>query len=160
MQIVCQDVGFALRLLRRNPGFTATAILVIALATGANTAVFSLVYSVVFRPLPFPEPSRLVSVTQFYPALNQSVVSSPTYLDWSEGSPGLAQLAAYSMGDYTLTTGNMADRIAVGLVTHEFFDLLGVRPIQGRNSSATEDRPGTEGVAIVSEVFFDRTLCP
>ena len=69
MQIVCQDVGFALRLLRRNPGFTATAILVIALATGANTAVFSLVYSVVFRPLPFPEPSRLVSVTQFYPAL-------------------------------------------------------------------------------------------
>jgi putative ABC transport system permease protein len=153
MQIVCQDVGFALRLLRRNPGFTATAILVIALATGANTAVFSLVYSVVFRPLPFPEPSRLVSVTQFYPALNQSVVSSPTYLDWGDGSSGLAHLAAYSMADYTLTAGNVADRIAVGLVTHEFFDLLGVRPIQGRSFSATEDRPGAEGVAMVSEGF-------
>jgi hypothetical protein len=85
MPTVRQDIGFALRLLRRSPGFTATTILVIALATGANTAVFSLVYSVVFRPLPFPEPSRLVSVSQFYPALNQSVVSSPTYLDWSGG---------------------------------------------------------------------------
>src|SRR3989442_12535552 len=151
MQRLQQDIRFAVRLLRRSPGFTVTAILAIALATGANTAVFSLVYSVVFRPLPFPEPSRLVSVTQFYPTLNQSVVSSPTYLDWSEGSSGLVHLAAYSMGDYTLTTGDMADRIAGGLVTHEFFDLLGVRPIQGRNFSATEDRPGTEGVAIVSE---------
>jgi len=70
MQTIRQDIGFALRLLRRSPGFTATAILVIALATGANTAVFSLVYSVIFRPLPFDDPSRLVSVTQFYPALN------------------------------------------------------------------------------------------
>jgi len=67
MQTLRQDIRFAIRLLRRSPGFTVTAILVIALATGANTAVFSLVYSVVFRPLPFPEPFRLVSVTQFYP---------------------------------------------------------------------------------------------
>lgn len=153
MQTLRQDIRFAIRLLRRSPGFTLTTILTIALATGANTAVFSLVYSVVFRPLPFPEPSRLFSVTQFYPLLSQSVVSSATYLDWREGSSALTRLAAYSMGDSTLTTGGMADRIAVGLVTHDFFDLLGVRSIQGRNFSATEDLPGAEGVAIVSESF-------
>ena len=153
MQTLRQDIRFAIRLLRRSPGFTVTAILAIALATGANTAVFSLVYSVVFRPLPFPEPSRLVSITQFYPVLNQSVVTSPTYLDWREGNSGLARMAAYSMGDYTLTTGGMAERIAVGLVTHDFFDLFGVRPIEGRNFSAAEDHPGVEGVAIVSESF-------
>jgi putative ABC transport system permease protein len=158
MQTLRQDIGFAIRLLRRSPGFTVTAILVIALATGANTAVFSLVYSVVFRPLPFPEPFRLVSVTQFNPVFNQSVVSSPTYLDWSEGSSSLAQIAAYSVGDYTLTTGGIADRIAVGLVTHDLFDVLGVHPIQGRNFSATEDRPGADGVAIVSEGFLKERL--
>ena len=149
-----QDIQFAMRLLRRSPGFTLTTMLAIALATGANTAVFSLVYSVIFRPLPFPAPSRLVSVTQFYPALNQSVVTSPTYLDWSEGGSGLARFAAYSMGDYTLTTGSLAaERVGVGLVTSSFFDVLGVHPVLGRNFSAAEDRPGAVGVAIVAESF-------
>jgi len=154
MRALRQDIQFAIRLLRRSPGFTLTTILAIALATGANTAVFSLVYSVIFRPLPFPEPSRLVSVTQFYPALNQSVVTSPTYLDWSEGGSGLARFAAYSMGDYTLTTGSLgADRVGVGLVTSTFFDVLGVRPVLGRSFSVAEDRPGAEGVAIIGESF-------
>ncbi len=154
MRALRQDTQFAIRLLRRSPGFTLTTILAIALATGANTAVFSLVYSVIFRPLPFPEPSRLVSVTQFYPALNQSVVTSPTYLDWREGGSGLARFAAYSMGDYTLTTGSLAaDRVGVGLVTSTFFDVLGVRPVLGRNFSAAEDRPGADGAAIISESF-------
>ena len=149
-----QDIQFAIRLLRRSPGFTLTTILAIALATGANTAVFSLVYSVIFRPLPFPDPSRLVSVTQFYPALNQSVVTSPTYLDWSEGGSGLARLAAYSMGDYTLTNGSLAaERVGAGLVTSTFFDVLGVRPALGRNFSAAEDQPGAKGVAIISDSF-------
>jgi len=129
------------------------ALLSIALATGANTAVFSLVYSVVFRPLPFPEPSRLVSVTQFYPLFNESVVPSPTYFNWREGSSGLAQLAAYSMGEYTLTHGPVADRVATGLVTHEFFDVVGVRPKKGRSFSEAEDRPGADDVVIVSEAF-------
>jgi putative ABC transport system permease protein len=133
--------------------FTITAILVIALATGANTAVFGLVYSVVFRPLPFPEPSRLVSVTKFYPTFNESVVSSPNYFDWRDGSSGLAQLAAYSMGEYTLTNDAAADRVAAGLVSHEFFDVLGVHPKLGRNFSADEDRPGADNVVIVSEAF-------
>src|SRR5258706_11341635 len=144
---------FAVRLLLRSPGFTLMALLSIALATGANTAVFSLVYSVVFRPLPFPEPSRLVSVTQFYPLFNESVVPSPTYFNWRAGSSGLAHLAAYSMGEYTLTNGAVADRVAAGLVTHEFFDVLGVRPKQGRSFSEAEDRPAANDVVIVSETF-------
>jgi len=130
MQNPRQDIRFAISLAPAQPGFTVTAILVIALATGAKHRGFQFGLLRGLSAVAVPEPFRLVSVTQFYPVFNQSVVSSPTYLDWSEGSSNLAHLAAYSVGDYTLTTGGIADRIAVGLVTHDFFDVLGDRPIQ------------------------------
>ncbi len=158
MTIIWQDTRLAARLLRKSPGFTLPALLAIALATGANTAVFSLVYSVVLRPLPFPDPSRLVSITQFHPLFNQSAVTSPTYFEWQDGSAGAARMAAYSMGDYALRTGEAASRVPAALVTHEFFDVLGIRPRWGRTFSASEDRPGSDGVAIVSEGFWSGRL--
>jgi putative ABC transport system permease protein len=158
MQVLMQDIRFAFRMLRRSPGFTLAVVLAIALATGANTAVFSVVYSVILRPLPFPDPSSLVSITQFYPALNQSVVASPTYSAWRDGSSGAAEVAAYSMGDLTLRGSGMAERVTVGMVTHNFFDVLGARMRDGRNFSADEDRPGANGVAIISEGFRNERL--
>ena len=158
MRDVYQDVQFAVRLLRQSPGFTLTALLAIALATGANTAVFSMVYSVVLRPLPFPDPSRLVSITRFYPEFNQSVVTSPTYFDWRAGGEGAVRSAAYSMGDYTLSIGESAERIPAALVSSEFFEVLGIRPRWGRTFSADEDKPGGPAVAIVSEGFAKERL--
>ena len=152
MRALRQDIQFAIRLLlRRSPGFTLTTILAIALATGASTVVFSLVYS---GRCPFPNPHAWFRSRSSTPRSINPWLRTPPYLDWSEGGSGLARFAAYSMGDYTLTTGSLgADRVGVGLVTSTFFDVLGVRPVLGRNFSAAEDRPGASGVAIIGESF-------
>jgi len=153
-----------LRPLLRAPGFTAAALAVIALATGANTAIFSLVYSVVLRPLPFPDPAHLYSVTQYYPAYRQSVVPSPVYLDWHDrvtGGPssrlGGRRLAAYSMGDYTFSSGDLTERLPAAMVTSDFFTVLGVGVARasgaGRLFTPADDRPGADPVALVREGF-------
>jgi len=139
--------------LLRAPGFTATAVAAIALATGASTAVFSLVYSVVLRPLPFPDPDHLYSVTQFYQAFNQSIVPSPVYLDWRDRVQAPARMAAYSMGDYTYAAGDLAERLPAAMVTAGFFDVLGMRPARGRSFTEVEDRPGNDAVVLVREGF-------
>ena len=145
------------RLLLRAPGFTATAVGAMALATGASTAVFSLVYSVVLRPLPFPDPSHLFSVSQFYPAFNQNIVPSPVYLDWHDRVKGpggnTARMAAYSMGDYTYSAGDVAERLPAAMVSAGFFEVLGVHPARGRLFTAAEDRPGSDDVVLVRDGF-------
>ena len=149
-----RDLRHAARALRRSPGFTWTALAALALATGANSAVFSLVYSVVLRPLPFPAPSRLVSITQFYPSFKQSAVIAATYLDWRDGLGSLTRLAAYSMGDYTVSGAAAAERLTAALVSKEFFEVLGVKPSVGRTFTAEEDKPGNDAVAMVSEGYW------
>ncbi len=154
-------LSITLRPLLRAPAFTATALAAIALATGASTAVFSLVYSVVLRPLPFPDPSHLYSVSQFYPSFNQNIVPSPVYLGWRDRVSAPARMAAYSMGDYTYAAGGAslgaplgpAERLPAAMVTAEFFDVLGVHPARGRTFTGAEDRPGTDDVALVREGF-------
>lgn len=142
-----------LRTLLRARGFTTAAVAAIALSTGAGTAVFSLVYSVVLRPLPFPDPAHLYSVTQFYPSFNQNLVPSPVYLDWHDRVHAPARLAAYSMGDYTYTSVDFAERVQAALVTAGYFDVLGVQPSRGRAFTAAEDRPHFDAVALVAEGF-------
>src|ERR1035437_4313101 len=149
-----REVRYASRALRRSPRLTATALAALALATGANSAVFSLVYSVVLRPLPFPAPSRLVSITQFYPSFKQSAVIAATYLDWRDGRGSLTRLAAYSMGDYTVSGAAAAERLTAALVSKEFFEVLGVKPSVGRTFTAEEDKPGNDAVAMVSEGYW------
>jgi predicted permease len=155
MSAFLQDLRLSVRLLRRRRGFAAAALAVIALATGASTAVFSVVYSVVLRPLPFPAPDRLVSVTQFYPSFKENVVTGPVYFDWLDGASRFASLAAYSVGQYTLTGGEFAESIPVARVSHQFFDCLGVHASNGRTFSAEEDRPGSDGVVVVSRSFWN-----
>jgi predicted permease len=149
-----RELRYAARALRRSPGFTATALAALALATGANSAVFSLVYSVILRPLPFPAPSRLVSVTQFYPSFRQSAVIGATFLDWRDGLGSPTRLAAYSMGDYTVSGADSAERLTAALVSKEYFDVLGVKPLAGRTFTAEEDRPGNDAVAIIAESYW------
>ena len=155
MSTLLQDLRLSVRLLRRNCGFTAAALAVIALSTGAGTAVFSLVYSVVLRPLPFPAPDRLVSLTQFYASFKENVVTGPVFFDWLDGASQFASLAAYSAGQYTLTGGGFAESVPVARVSHQFFDCLGVRPESGRTFAGLEDRPGSDGVVVVSRRFWN-----
>jgi len=151
---IWNDIRLSVRLLRRSRGFAAAALTAIALATGANTAVFSLVYSVLLRPLPFPSPERLVSLTQFYASFKETVVTAPVYFDWLDGTSRLASLSAYSFGQYTLTGGDLAESVAAARVSHQFFDVLGARPESGRTFTAAEDAPGADGEVIVSHRFW------
>ncbi|HTX40043.1 MAG TPA: ADOP family duplicated permease [Bryobacteraceae bacterium] len=155
-----KPLSTTLRPLLHAPGFTATAVAAIALATGASTAVFSLAYSVVLRPLPFPDPSHLYSVSQFYPSFNQNIVPSPVYLDWRDrvatSAEQTARIAAYSMGDYTYSGGaadGPAERLPAAMVSADFFRVLGVSPVRGRTFTAAEDFPGSDAVALVREGF-------
>jgi putative ABC transport system permease protein len=153
MAYIWNDLRVSLRGLRRGRGFAAASLTAIALGTGANTAVFSLVYSVILRPLPFPEPDRLVSVTQLYPSFKETVVTAPMYFDWL--GQNAARLAAYSIGHYTLTGGDLAESVAAGRVSHQFFSILGVNPETGRTFTAAEDRPNSENVVVVSRAFWN-----
>jgi putative ABC transport system permease protein len=148
-----QDLRYAARVLRKNPGFTAAAVLTIALAIGANTAVFSLLEAVVLRPLPYPEPDRLVTLwtveskTQY--AMNSSY---PDFRDWEQQNHVFQSMAAFAGGSLNLTGGAEPQLIDSLRITSRMFEVLGVRPALGRTFSETEG----ERVAVISHRLWLR----
>jgi putative ABC transport system permease protein len=147
-----QDVRYGLRQLRRNPGFTVVAVLTLTLGIGANTAIFSLINAVLLTPLPFPHPDRLVQIWEKDPhiGLDQGVVSPYNFLDWQSQSHNFEAMAAYQHEHFSLTGGPLPVGLGGRRVTADFFRVLGVRPMLGRDFLAHEDRPGAGHVAIVS----------
>ncbi|MBE7499992.1 MAG: ABC transporter permease [Verrucomicrobiales bacterium] len=135
------DLKFALRQLLKHPGFTAVAVLTLALGIGANTAIFSVVNAVLLRPLPYPEPGQLVQLRADWSGQPSTVIGSATFVAVKAQSQSLARIAAYTGGDMTLTGTGSAERIVAGAVTAEFFPLLGVQPALGRNFTREEDTP-------------------
>src|SRR5436190_94212 len=143
------DLKFAFRQLLKNPGFTAVAVLTLALGIGANTAIFSLVNAVLLRPLPYPEPGQLVQLRADRPGSPSTLIGSATFVEVKAQSQSLARIAAYSGGDMTLTGAGPAERIVTGAVTADFFPLLGVQPAVGRNFTREEDTPNGPKAAIL-----------
>src|SRR5437773_4540178 len=135
------DLKFAFRQLLKNPGFTAVAVLTLALGIGANTAIFSVVNAVLLRPLPYPKPGQLVQLRAGRPGSPSTFIGSATFVEVKAQSQSLARIAAYSGGDMTLTGAGLAERIVSGAVTADFFPLLGVQPAVGRNFTQEEDTP-------------------
>jgi putative ABC transport system permease protein len=135
------DLRFALRQLLKNPGFTAVAVLTLALGIGANTAIFSVVNAVLLRPLPYPEPHQLVQLRMDWSGSPGTDIGSAAFLEVKAQSQSLARIAAYTGGQLTLTGGGSAERVETGAVTADFFPLLGVQPALGRNFNAEEDTP-------------------
>ena len=139
-----QDLHYALRALRKSPGFTAIAALTLALGVGATTAIFSVVNTVMLRPLPFPEPDRLVrvwesNVERGWPTF---AVSHPNFLDWRSQATSFESLAAINNAGFTWTSNGEAE-IVLGLqVTSTFLPALKISPALGRNFLDEEDRPG------------------
>src|SRR5262245_6056094 len=139
MHAFLQDFRFAIRMLLKNPGFTGVAALTLALGIGANTAIFSVVQSVLLRPLPFKEPDRLVtvwerSVKKGYP-MNHAGVA--TFLDWKTQSKAFASMAAFGIDEGLSLTGNHEpERVNAVPVSASLFDVLGVTPIHGRTFRA------------------------
>ena len=153
-----QDLVYAFRTLRKNPSFSAVAIGTLALGIGANTAIFSLVYAVLLRPLPFTDPSRLVMVfgTNVERGDQYDVSSYPTFLDWQEQNRSFESMAAFTNRQLVLGVGSDYVLARGKAVTPNVFDVLGVRPVLGRSFS--DFRPGSPDVVILSDGFWKRAF--
>src|SRR5215210_1720542 len=152
------DLRIAARSLFNSPGFSLVAIITVALAIGANTAVFSLVNALLIRPLPFQAPQKLVLLFEKFAAqgLDQIPVSAPEYLDWEKQTRSYERIAGFNFADYNLTGGDMPERIAGAIVTPSLFPLLGVAPIKGRVFNDSEFGEGNDGVVVISERLWRR----
>jgi putative ABC transport system permease protein len=153
-----QDVRFGLRMLRKSPGFAAIAILTLALGIGANTAIFSVVNAILLRPLPFPDPGRLMIVwhtppQKSFPGVSRFVVSPANYLDWSHENHVFEQMAAIGFGSFNLTGMGQPESVTGASVSADFFSVLRFRPGLGRGFVADDDRPGHGNVVVVSHAF-------
>jgi putative ABC transport system permease protein len=146
-----QDLGYALRLLRKNPGYAATAILTLALTIGVSTAVFSVIYAMLIKPLPYDHPERIVYLRTWSAQGYTQPASYPEYLDWRRENQVFSALAAYNdygSANFEGPTGPAAlSRVSV---TDNFFDVFGVAPILGRGFSPGEDQPGKSDVVVLS----------
>jgi predicted permease len=153
MSTLLQDLRFGLRMLAKNPGFTAVAVLTLALGIGANTAIFSVVNAVLLRPLPFPRPDRIVQVMRLYEdGTKEPAVSVPALRYWQSRNEVFDHLAAYQFftGGFNLSHGNQPEVIPGIHVSAGFFQVLGVKPLLGRTFSTEEDVPGGPAVVVMS----------
>jgi predicted permease len=150
------DLRFALRMMARSPGATAVAVVTLAVAIGANTAIFSVVDGVLLRPLPYQRAARLVSIWEKAPEFPEMSVSYPDYLDWRKSQRAFEELAAFRVTGYTLTGVDRPERLEGRMMSAELVPLVGATPVLGRNFSADEDRPGGEPVALLSDRFWRR----
>src|SRR5271168_362531 len=145
------DVRYGLRILRKNPGFTAVAILTLALGIGANTAIFSVVQGVLLAPLPYSEPERLVMVWQYNLTLKHPIsVSYPDFLDWQRDAGSFQQMAAYDSQDRNLTAPGTPEHLNGEEISSGFLGMLGIKPILGREFSPDEDKHGGAPVVLIS----------
>ena len=153
-----QDIAFALRGLRRAPGFAAAAILTLAVGIGAATAIFTVVYSVLLRPLPYRDAGRLVAVTTAFPGsgLAQSSLSAPEFLDLAAAGGAFAELGAYDDGEFTLTGTGRPERVRGAEASAGLFRTLGLRAAAGRLYGPDDDRPGAERVVVLGHGLWRR----
>ena len=150
-----QDIRFALRMLRKSPGFTTVAVLTLALGIGANTAMFSVVDGVLLRPLPFKDSSRIVTIEGYF-ARRLAVKKSDAqfkWKDWTKGTKSLEDISVYEDGDVNLAGKSQAMRVRAAEVSESFFDALGVQPLLGRTFTAEEEESNL-GVAILNASFW------
>src|SRR6185369_4986667 len=152
MDNLIRDLRFALRTMARKPGFTAIAIIIMALGIGANTAIFSLVRAVLLRPLPFANPERLVMVWEdaAYVGFPKNTPAPANYADWKARNEVFEDMAAMTERDFNLTGDGEPEKVYAYAVTASFFPLLGVEPALGRVFASEDDRPEAGKVVVIS----------
>ena len=158
MQTFLQDLKYALRMLKKNPAFTAVAILTLAVGIGANSAIFSVVNSVLLRPLPYRQPGQLVRVYSEFPTmqLQKFWLSAPELLDIQREAKSWEAIGAWAPGGRNVGTESEPLRVTSAAITRSLIDVLGVQPAQGRNFTEEEDRNGGPGVAIISHGLWQK----
>jgi putative ABC transport system permease protein len=161
MQFFWQDLRYGFRTLLRNPGFCAVAILALALGIGPNTAIFTMVNAVLLKPLPVPEPDRVVMIwgTLLKSGFDQMPVSAADYLEWKRQARSFdAMSAAFAIPEYGLNVSGAGDpeRVPAALASKEFLPALGIKPIVGRNFLPDEDRPGGPPAVLIGNAYWQR----
>ena len=151
-----RDLRHSLRMFRQSPGFTLAAVAALTLGIGANTAIFSVVNSVLLKPLPFPDPERLVVFLNVSPNGSGSAGSVPKFNVWREQTPAFQDAAAYNFGVMNLTGGESPEQLPSARVTADFFRLFGAQMAAGRTFTADEDRPNGGKVVVLSYGFWQR----
>src|SRR4051794_16112947 len=147
LETLLKDLRFGLRSLGKSPGFTAIALLTLALGIGANTAIFSIIHAVILRPLPYPEPARLVKIWPEKPRVSSSKAD---YLETKRRARSFEDIAAYSNWGFTLTGTGEPAKLEGARTTANFFSLLGVEAAIGRTFVSDEDQPGKSDVVLLS----------
>ncbi len=150
MDRLLQDIKFGIRTLLRTPSFTIVAMLTIALAVGANTAMFSVINAVLLRPLPYGHPERVMAVWQFDPNGSINAFTTPNFVEWKRQGGIVGNMAAYSAGSYNIADQDVPERILGGNISYELLPTFGVQPALGRNFTADEDRPNGPPVVLLS----------
>ena len=173
LEVLAQDIRYAFRMLRKNPGFTAVVVLTLALGVGANTAIFSVVYAVVLKPLPYPQPGQLFNIFQqeqsnpteppagrvrLSTKLQQTGMSYLNFQDLREQSQVFREMAGSQFHQLTLTGRGEPSVVDTAVVTPEFFSLFGVAPLAGRTFSSDDGKPGAPAVVVLSEALWRSTF--
>ena len=158
MRTLLQDLRYGARSLWKRPGFTVVAVVTLALGVGANTAIFSVGNAVILRPLPYPEPERLVRVYEKRLKLGRTrnPVSAPDFIDWRAQAQTFDAVAAYSGWGASLTAGGEPEQITGARASADLFRVLRAEPALGRAFAAEEDRPGAPRVAVISHGLWRR----
>src|SRR4051812_21779133 len=154
-----KDLVFAFRQLRKSPGFALIAVLTLALGIGANSAIFSVVNAVLLRPLPYPEPERLVYLNEMNGGTNTSI-ALPDYIDWRKDANSFQHLALSRLESRNLSgiPGREPERISVAFVTANFFNVVGLNPQLGRTFTEDEDKPGAPSLVVLSDRLWQRAF--
>jgi len=156
MNTLIHDLKYGLRMLAKNPGFTAVAVLTLALGIGADTSLFSVVNGVLLNPLPYPEPDQLVTLHESKPNFHTGAISYPNFQDWQKYNHTFSSMAVARGYGFTLTGVGESERVRAEFVSSDFFSLLGVKPLIGRTIAPGEDEIGAAPIALISAGFWMR----
>jgi putative ABC transport system permease protein len=157
LEALWQDLRFGARMLRKNPGFTAVAVLTLALGIGANTAIFSVIRGVLLQSLPFRDPSQIVLIRGTVAGQPTGSVSFPDYLDARKQTHSVENLAAYSSAEFILNGSDRSERIYGEMVSDTYFPVLGVSPVIGRTFLPSENQvPGANPVVVIGFGLWQR----
>ena len=151
-----QDIRYGLRMLAKNPGFSAVAVIALALGIGANTAIFSVVNGVLLQPLPYQDPNRLMRLSETSPDFGTMAVAYLNFVDWKDQSRSFEGMAAYRWNDYDLSGNGQPEHVSGKMVSADFFRVLGIRPVLGRNFDPQTDRMGSAPVVLIGGGMWSR----
>ena len=151
-----QDLRYALRQMRKAPGFTLIAVATLALGIGVNTALFSVISGVLLSPLPFRHADELVAIHENKPNFEGGSVSYPNFRDWQKDNHTFSAMAIARGYSFNMTGTGEPEQVNGEFISSDFFPILGVQPVLGRNFAAKEDEIGAAPVVLVSEGFWKR----